>query len=140
MKKRILSLGFAVVFALSLCCGVASAAGTRASITLWLYSASSAKGSSAGEIDIKYDVQASKMADKVGISSIKIYTSDDTYVTTITGSTGNGLIATNTDRHQSTYTYKGASGISYYAVVTVFAAVGPDSDSRVVQTATVKAP
>lgn len=140
MKKRILSLGLAVVFALSLCCGFAGAMETRDSITLWLYSANSSKGSNSGEINIKYDVRASREADEVGVSSIKIYTSDDIYVTTITGSTRNGLIATDTMRHNSTYTYKGASGISYYAVVTVFATVGSDSDSRVVQTATVKAP
>ena len=139
MKKRILFLGLAMTFALSLCC-IAGAAETRASTTLGLYSASSSKGSNAGEIKITYNVQTSKRANEVGVSSIKIYTSDDIYVTTITGSTSNGLIATNTMRHNSMYTYKGTSGISYYAVVTVFATVGSDTDSRVVETATVKAP
>ncbi len=141
MKKHILFLGLAVVFALSLCCGFAEAAETRASITLSLFPISVSKGSpSSGEIKITYDVRASQRADEVGISSIKIYTSDDIYVTTITGSAANGLIAANTVRHNSMYTYKGTSGFSYYAVVTVFATVGSDSDSRVVQTDVVKAP
>lgn len=140
MKKRILSLGFVTAFVLSLCCVGASAAEVRASTTLFLYSASASSGDSTGEVKINYDVQASKIADQVGISTIKIYRSNGTYVTTITGTTQNGLIDTGTSRHKSKYVYKGISGTSYYAAVTVFATVGSDSDDRTVTTDIVTAP
>ena len=113
--------------------------GDPCSTTFSLFIASASKGDSAGEIKINYDVQASQPADQVGISSIKIYKSDGTYVTTITGTTKNGLIRTGAGRHKSTYIYKGSSGTSYYAVVTGFATVGSDSDSRTVTTGTVQA-
>lgn len=137
MKKRILSMGIAVLFVLSMCSGIASAAETRASKTISLYTVTASMGSNAGEIKINYDVQASKIADEVGVSSIVIYKSDDTYVTTITGTTENGLIREGATRHRSSYVYKGSSGTSYYAVVTVFATVGSDSDSRTATTGTV---
>lgn len=140
MKKRILSLGIVAALVFSLCCVGASAAETRASTTLTLFTVSTSAGDNAGEIKINYNVQANKSADEVGISFIKIYKSDGTYVTTITGTTGNGLIRTGTTRHKSIYVYKGSSGTSYYAVVTGYATVGSDSDSRDVTTSTVKAP
>lgn len=140
MKKRLFSLGFVVVFMLSMCCVNANAIETRASTTLSLFTASTSKGDNKGEVKINYDVQASKMADEVGISTIEIYESDGSYVTTITGTTRNGLIRTGTTRHKSTYVYKGTSGVSYYAVVTGYATVGSDSDDRTVTTGSIKAP
>lgn len=140
MKKRIISLGLVVVFVFAMCCESAWAAETRASTTLGLFTASTSKGDNTGEVKINYDVRASKMVDEVGISSIEIYESDGSYVTTITGTTGNGLIRTDTTRHKSTYIYKGTSGVSYYAVVTGFATVGSDFDDRTVTTGSTKAP
>lgn len=140
MKNRILSLGFVVSFMLSMCCVGANAAEPRASTTIFLFIASTSKGDDKGEVKINYDVQANKMADEVGISTIEIYESDGSYVTTITGTTRNGLIRTDTTRHKSTYIYKGTSGVSYYAVVTGFATIGSDSDDRTVTTGSTKAP
>lgn len=140
MKKRLFSLGLVVVCMLSVCCVSANAAELRASTTLSLFTVNSSKGDNKGEVKISYDVQASKTADEVGVSSIKIYESDGSYVTTVTGTTGNGMIRTGTTRHKSTYIYKGTSGVSYYAVVTGFATVGSDSDSRTVTTGSIKAP
>lgn len=140
MKKRFLSLGLVLTLMLTLCGGMALAAEPRASLTLSRYPIAVSKGENEGEIKILYDVMASREADEVGVSSIEIYESDGTYVTTITGTTGNGLIDTNTTRHRSSYIYKGTSGVTYYAEVTVFATVGSDSDSRTVTTPTVTAP
>lgn len=140
MKKRILSLGLVVAAVLSMCCVGASAVEPRASTTLFLVTASTSKGSNTGEIKINYDVQASKKADEVGVSSIEIYRSNGSYVTTITGTTENGLIRTGTTRHRSTYVYTGTSGTSYYAVVTGYATIGSDSDSREVSTSAILAP
>ena len=140
MRKRILSLGLIMIMALTFCGGMALAAAPRASLTLSAYTAGVSKGDNKGEVDIGYDVMASGKADEVGVSSIKIYKSDGTYVTTITGTTGNGLIRTNAATHMSTYTYEGTSGVTYYAEVTVYAKIGSNSDSRTVTTPTVKAP
>ena len=136
MKTRFLCFSVAMVFILSIGCDIAYAAEARASKTLAHYTVLVSEGDDSGEIDITYDVQASK----AGVSSIKVYKSDDSYVTTIRGTTRNGLIGTDTNRHRSTYTYQGVSGESYYFVLTVFATVGSDSDSRTVTTNTIKAP
>ena len=140
MKKRFLSFVLAVICMSSFCAGAAFATESRASTTLTNFPVSLVKGDKTGEIKIFYDVQAKQIADSVGVSSIEIYKSDGTYVTTITGSTSNGLIRSSASRHRSTYTYTGTSGTSYYAEVTVFAKIGSDYDSRTVTTATVKAP
>lgn len=140
MKARFLCLSVALVFILSIGCGTAYTIEARASKTLSYHAVEISEGSSLGEIDITYDVQASKIADKVGVSSIKVYKSDGSYVTTITGTTRNGLVDTDTNRHRSTYTYQGTSGVSYYFALTVFATIGSDSDSRTVTTDTNKAP
>ena len=140
MKDRFLCFSVALVFILSLCCSTAFAIEDRASKTLSHHAVVVSEGSDSGEIDITYDVQASKLADKVGVSSIKVYKSGGSYVTTITGTIRNGLIGTDANRHRSTYTYQGVSGESYYFVLTVFATIGSDSDSRTATTNTIKAP
>lgn len=134
MKKRFLSLSLAALLVLALCSGAASATVARASLTLRSYSAVASTGNKEGEVKFSYDVKASQAADQVGVSSIEIYKANGSYVTTITGTTGNGLILTDTNRHISTYIYKGTAGEYYYAIVTVFATVGSDSDSRKITT------
>lgn len=113
---------------------------SRASLTLSSYSSGLKAGTGSGEIRISYDVAASKPADSVGVSSIAIYKSSGAYVTTITGTTSNGLVRASSSIHKGVYTYKGTAGVSYYAEVTVFATVGTTTDNRTVTTAVVKAP
>lgn len=145
MKKHrtfLISITAALIFAM-LCSMTASAANSdilRASPTLSSYSAILTQGSSTGEIKINYDVCANSKADSLGVSSIKIYKSNGSYVTTITPTALNGLSITNSGWHLSSYTYTGVSGTSYYAVVTVFATIDGVSDSREITTNTVKAP
>lgn len=140
MRKRTLSLGLVLTMLFTLCGGMAFAAEPRGSSTLFYYPVGVATGDNKGEIDICYDVQANTIADEVGISSIKIYRSSGSYITTITGTIENDLIRTGVARHMSSYTYKGTSGVTYYAEVTVFAKIGTDFDSRVVTTPTITAP
>lgn len=140
MKKRFISLALALFLVFSVCMGSATAVTLRASETLTRYSAILKAGRASGSIKISYDILANDKADSLGISSIVIYKSDDSYVTTITGSESNGLIKKSSAYHQSSYTYAGKSGTSYYAVVTVFATIGDKTDSRSVTTKTVKAP
>lgn len=141
--KRIITSILTLSMLIAFCIGVASAANTiepRASITLGAYSVTMKAGNNRGELKFNFTVNANSTASSVGVSSIKIYKSDGTNVATITGTTSNGLIATSTFMHTGQYIYAATSGTSYYAEVTVFATIGSTTDSRVVTTATVKAP
>lgn len=140
IKKRIFSGVVVLSFLMSMLCMTASAVEPRASATLLCYNAIATQGSGAGEVKITYDVQANTKASQVGVSSIKIYKADDTYVTTITGTVANGLIRENASRHRSSYIYTGKSGTYYYAVVTFTATIGSNTDSRDFTTSTVQAP
>lgn len=141
--KRVLSLFLAFLLCLSTCVSFSFAAEDsllRSSPTLARYNAMITKGSSSGNIIISYDVLANIEAESVGVSSIKIYKSNMSYVTTIIGTAENGLIATDTDSHRSSYTYHGISGTYYYAEVTVTATINGVTDSRTITTNTLKAP
>ena len=141
--KRISSYILALAMVFACCCGSVFAAETpdmRASLTLSDYNAELVAGDSKGIISIDYDVQSSKMASFIGVESIKIYKADGSYVTTITGTTSNGLVESNSDICKSFYDYKLTSGVSYYAKVKVFVTVGSEYDSRTITTSTVKAP
>ena len=109
----------------------------RASLTLSRYFAEAFTGSGNGEIIISYDVKSSKIATSLGVESIDFYTEDGDYVTSVSGSTKNGLIRTNNDDNFGDFEYDLPSGEYYYAEVTVFARVGSDYDSRTVTTSTV---
>lgn len=133
---------FLAVALLLTCCGNAFAADVNpfSSVALAKYTATLSPGNS-GQIKISYNVIASETASSVGVSTIKIYKSNGTQVTTIKGTTSNGLMATNAARKTGTYTYSGGtSGLSYYAVVTCTATVGGVTDSKPVTTNTAKAP
>ena len=110
---------------------------SRASLTLSRYFAEALTGSGRGEIIISYDVKSSKIATSVGVESIVFYTEGGDYVTSVSGSTRNGLVKTNNDNNAGDFKYDLPSGKYYYAEVTVFARVGSDYDSRTVTTSTV---
>lgn len=130
MKKRLLFMTLAVLFSLTLCSGAAFAVEPRASLTLSSYTAIATVGNKEGEVKFSYDVKANALANEVGISSVEIYKADGTYVTTIQGTTTNGLILESAVRHASVYTYKGTSGVSYYAVMIAYAKIGTNEDTR----------
>lgn len=142
IKKRL----FSALLVLSLLCSAVSvtavAVEPRASTTLLSYGAVVAQGDNKGEIRITYDVEANKMASEVGVATLKIYReSDDVCMETITGTVSNGLLRADASRHRSSYTWtKGISGTYYYAVLTVTATIGSDTDTREYTTASVKAP
>lgn len=141
--RRFMSLFIAVVISITVCTNYSLAmenSSLRASPTLAGYSSILTVGHSSGNIIISYDVMANVNAASVGVSSIKIYKSNHSYVTTITGTEENGLIETNTDSHRSSYVYHGVSGTYYYAKVTVFATIDGVTDSRTITTDTVQAP
>lgn len=142
--KRITAMLLAVLFTLG-CFGGALAAEEGimplASPTIMGQSASMKAGTESGELRINYNINAVKRADEVGVSTIKIYKSDGSYVTTIYGSKDNDLIHYDTIKNMGTYSYKDATpGEYYYAKVTLYATIGNESDSEVITTATVRAP
>lgn len=141
--KRIFSVILAVMIFVTCCGGTALAANDiepYASLTLSYYDVGLTPGDSKGVLWVDFDVRSGKLADEIGVEEIKIYKSNGTLVTTIKGSTSNGLIGTDYSMHKDSYKYKGTSGTSYYAEVTIFATVGSDSDSRTVTTSTEEAP
>lgn len=139
--KRLAALILALMMTVT-CFGAATATelgAPRASLILAGYNAVIKAGTSRGELRISYDVTASGPANRCGVSSIVIYKSNGSYVTTITGNASNGL-TTSGGSHSGTYSYIGTSGVSYYAEVTVFAENSTTSDKQTVTTSTVKAP
>ena len=141
--KRVFSIILAVMLFVT-CCG-GTALGTNeiephASLTISYYDVDLVVGDSSGSLYIDFSVKSGKLADSIGVEKIDIYKSNGTYVTTVTGTESNGLIRANSSRNIGTYKYKGTSGTSYYAEVTVFATVGSITDSRTVTTSTEEAP
>lgn len=111
-----------------------------ASLTLSYYNADAVPGSS-GQICIDYNIRSNKLASSIGVSSIRFYQADGTYVATIMGTQSNGLVRINSSRNNGTYNYYPLiSGVSYYAEVTLYAMAGSEIDSRTVTTSTVKIP
>lgn len=142
MKKRsVISFSIALIMIITILgSATASASVLRSSPTLSSYGVIITKGANAGKIVITYDVLANSIADSVGVSSMKIYKSDGSYVTTIRATSLNGFTDSGVMSHRNSYTYTGTSGTSYYAEVTVFATIDGVTDSRTVTTNTVKAP
>lgn len=139
--KKVVACFMACLMLIGCCGGVLAVSDDmmRASVTVTYTQASASSGSNTGEVKIAYQVRASKTASPIGASSIAIYKSDGSYVTTIRGTTSNGFMANNTTSKSGTYTYKGTSGTSYYAKVTLSATAGSEHDSRTVTTNTARA-
>lgn len=139
MLKRTFSFFLSLALVTTLC-GAAFALEDRASTTLTSYNVSCAAGTKNGELRFSYDVKAKETADSVGVSSIELYSSGGVYMTTILGSTKNGLIESDSVICKGTYSHTAVPGNSYYAAITVFAQIGDDYDSRIITTNIVTAP
>lgn len=137
-RNRVFCFILAAMLALALCGGALAA--VQGSTTLGSYGVWAYPGVNSGELDIDYEILANYEADSLGISVLKIYKSDGTYVTTIYGNTTNRLMAKKLTDINRTYTYKGTPGTTYYAVATVEATIGSDYDSRYVTTNTATTP
>lgn len=106
----------------------------RAADILNIYNAFATTGTNSGEVKFTYTSRANGKATTLGVSAIKIYKSDGGLVATIRGSTSNGLMAQNAQSKNGSYTYKGTPGVSYYAVVTITAIAGGETDNKTVTT------
>ncbi len=140
MKKRCLAFLLALSLVTAFCSVPVLALEDRASKTLSSYLAVMEPGDKSGQLLFTYNICANDFADSVGISSIALYNSKGVYMTTILGSTTNGLIEENDFTCTGSYSHTAVSGNSYYAAITVFAEIGDDYDSRTVTTKIVTAP
>lgn len=136
--KRIVTSFIALCMILS-CSGAAFAADSDpfASLTLSRYVAEALSGNSRGEIIISFNVKSSKPSATLGVESIDFYTRDGEFVDSVSGTTSNGLVRTDSSIHSSDFVYDLPSGEYYYAEVTIFAEVGSEYDSRTVTTSNV---
>lgn len=138
MKKTV-SLFLAILLTLTSLSAVVSAAEPRASDYLSGYGATLAQGSASGGIVVNYYVNSSKPGvTQVGVSKIEIYTSSNTLVKTIYGTTTNGLIAKTNIVHAGSYPIICSPDTEYYAKVTVMARNSQGSDSRVITTNSIR--
>lgn len=137
MKRTIFI--FVTLVALLFCNSSAFASNLQpyASLTLSRYFAEATSGENRGEIIIGFEVKSSKSSASLGVENIDFYTRDGAYVTSVSGTTGNGLVRSDSNIHTSNFSYDLPSGNFYYAEVTVFARVGSEYDSRTVTTSTV---
>ncbi len=140
MRKRLFAFIFSFALVSSLCFSISFASENRASKTLSFYNVICKAGSKSGELRFSYEVRANTTADSVGVSSIVLYNSAGVYMTTVLGNSENGLTKADALSNRGTYSHTAVSGNSYYAVVTVFAQIGDEYDSRNVITDLVTAP
>lgn len=141
MKKCFSALFIATALLIS-CCQFAIASDIQpyASEYLSAYTVALAPGDNSGEVRLAFSVLATGKMTQLGISKVEIYKSNGSYVTTIYSNSANKMLGYSTEHHNGNYVYSGVSGTSYYAKVTVYAKDSTGSDSRVVTTATAKAP
>lgn len=95
---------------------------------------------STGSLVINFTVAGVEPSDRIGVSQIIIYKANGSRVATIQGSVSNGLLRENALIHMSSYSYNGQPGVSYYAVLTMYAERDGGSDSRTYTTNTCAAP
>ncbi len=136
--KRIITLIVCVALTTSLCCLSANAS-TKASDHLRSYSATLYTGNSRGQLQLSFNVYAYSTSTSIGISQVKVYKSDGSYVKTIQGSTSNGLLASSRRSFSNTYNLAVEAGKNYYLEVTFTAKDSSGSDSKTYTTNTAAA-
>ncbi len=84
-----------------------------------------------GKIKFDLTVSGRSVMSKIGASSIAIYKSDGSYVTTLYASSkGNEeMMSSNTRFHYGSASYSGQAGVTYYAIITFYASNSSGSDS-----------
>lgn len=130
--KRFFALILCLILTTALCCGVASA-NTKASDYLSSYSASLFTGDSSGQLRLDFNVSGKANVTTIGVSQIDLYKEDGTFVKTIVGTQGNGLVTTG-HIHVYSYYFSATPGQKYYTEVTLFAKDSSGGDARVYTT------
>ncbi len=92
-----------------------------------------------GSIEIHFRVIAGETMVTLGASSIDLYKSNGSYVTTLYSTNYDNMLGSDTIRYSSSVSYQGVSGQSYYAVITFYADSGSVSSTTTYTTASVTA-
>ena len=130
-KKMVLAFTSLVLLIVFLCQAAAAIeVSPRASYYLDNYGASLYQGDDSGTVRVEFTVSANEKADRVGVSKLSIYKGDGTFVTSVTGTVSNGLLAKNLKTYPGSYTYYGEANEVYYMVLTMYAEFKGGSDSR----------
>ena len=87
-----------------------------------------------GQIKITFSVRAKNVMSTLGTTSIAIYKSDGSYVTTLYSSSYPNMLTTNARSYSSNVSYNGISGQNYYAIITFYASTGSSSSSPIYTT------
>lgn len=133
----------ALILVISLSLGVLSItafAGTNSSAYIFMFGATVSQGSSAGKIDVDFNITGMGIMDTLGAVWIDVYNSNGTKYTTVLGTVSNGLLIHNDIAHAGTYTFNCVPGNSYYCEVTLGAAKDGGSDTRTVRSPIIVAP
>lgn len=140
--KKLTLVFVSLIFLIASLCPVASAieVSPHASLYLNSYGAALYQGTRSGRIRIDYTVVATQISDLVGVSQITIFTTDNEYAATIKGSVVNGLLREDAQTQMGSYTYYGKPGVTYYAVLTIYAEKDGGSDFRMYTTNNITAP
>lgn len=140
--KRLTFLLFSLVFLIASLCQIVSAdeISPRASDYLTGYGAYLYQGTVKGSVRVEFTVSATEHSDYVGVSELVIYKSNGSRAATITGTVSNGLLREDAGVHLGHYNYYGEPGVSYYAILTMYAERDGGSDSRRYLTNTCTAP
>lgn len=90
-----------------------------------------------GSIKIRADIKATGQMTRIGMDEIEIQCLSSGKwwtIDTISGTTRNGMLESNTRSYSGSYEYDGSSGKTYRAIVTAYAKNGSGSDSVVITT------
>jgi len=146
MRKKSLLKLFAILVALSLTSSISfTAAASDVSIMAsdyLVYYRPDCYADPGGEIEVWFDVNATREMDYVGASHIIIQVLNNgslSGVQTYFGTTANGMLRANASHHVGYITYQGVPGKTYRAMVIFYAANSSGSDFRMVYTNTVVA-
>jgi hypothetical protein len=132
MKKRLLCttlISLLVIFTLGI---TASASLLRASQTILTYTGWLTK--SGTTLTVNYDIDATNISDKVGVSQVIVQRKDGTWGNVATYGSNYG---TNCISHNGSVTYYGTAGYEYRAVITFYAKQGNVSDSKTYTTGSI---
>lgn len=145
--KKLMQFIFVLVFALSLCvCTVEAATLSSGSISLQrasdyfdTYIIDTTSGAK-GEVVVNFRIYTTDVMSSIGVKKIVIQEKSGTRwqeAFTKQGTSSNGLLDKGADEFSGSYTYKGESGKTYRAIVTICAEDSFGSDSRTVTTRSV---
>lgn len=135
--KKFFAIILSLVFITCFSCVTAYAA-TQASDYLLAYEATLFTGRNRNELQIQFDTYALDSMSSLGISQIKVYKDNGSYVKTITGTKTNGLLSSGYG-YSGAYTIKATAGEHYYLELTFIARDSSGSDYKTYTTNTAMA-